>query len=57
MAWLASSCCNKGQVLICSGLDDPELKQRALAAGACGWVMKAALFDQLPQLLSKHLPS
>ena len=47
----------RGQVLICSGLDDPELKQRALAAGACGWVMKAALFDQLPQLLSQHLPS
>ena len=47
----------RGQVLMFSGLDDPELKQQALAAGACGWVMKAALFDQLPQLLRQHLPS
>lgn len=47
----------QGHVLMFSGLDDPQLKAQAMAAGACGWVLKSALFDQLPELLLQHLQS
>ena len=47
----------QGPVLMFSGLDDPQLKAQAMAAGACGWVLKSALFDQLPELLQQHLQS
>jgi len=46
----------QGRVLMFSGLDDPQLRAQAMAAGACGWVLKSALFDQLPELLLQHLP-
>jgi len=45
----------QGPVLMFSGLDDPELRAQAIAAGASGWVLKSALFDQLPELLQQHL--
>ncbi|OUT69846.1 MAG: hypothetical protein CBB79_10135 [Synechococcus sp. TMED19] len=45
----------QGPVLMFSGLDDPELRAQAIAAGARGWVLKSALFDQLPELLQQHL--
>jgi hypothetical protein len=40
-----------------SALNDPELKQKAEAEGASGWVVKSTLFDQLEPLLQHYLPN
>ena len=45
-----------GTVVMFSALNDPELKQKAEAEGASGWVVKSTLFDQLQPLLRHYLP-
>ena len=39
-----------------SALNDAELQDQAKAAGADGWVLKAALFDNIERVLGRYLP-
>ena len=39
-----------------SALNDAELQQQAEQAGANGWVLKAALFDDVETILRRYLP-
>ena len=45
-----------GAVVMFSALNDGELQQQAEQAGANGWVLKAALFDDVETLLQRYLP-
>ena len=45
-----------GAVVMFSALNDAELQQQAEAAGANGWVLKAALFDDVETVLKRYLP-
>ena len=45
-----------GAVVMFSALNDAELQEQAKAAGANGWVLKAALFDNVEGVLSRYLP-
>ena len=45
-----------GAVVMFSALNDAELKAQAEAAGANGWVLKAALFDDVAATLQRYLP-
>ena len=45
-----------GAVVMFSALNDAELQEQAKAAGANGWVLKAALFDNLEAVLNRYLP-
>ena len=46
----------QGAVVMFSALNDAELKQQAEAAGANGWLLKAALFDDVETVLKRYLP-
>ena len=46
----------QGAVVMFSALNDAELKAQAEAAGANGWVLKAALFDDVAATLQRYLP-
>ena len=46
-----------GAVVMFSALNDGELQQQAEQAGANGWVLKAALFDDVETILRRYLPS
>ena len=46
----------EGSVVMFSALDDAELKQQAEASGANGWLLKAALFDDVESMLKRYLP-
>ena len=45
-----------GNVVMFSALNDAELQQQAEQAGANGWVLKAALFDDVETILRRYLP-
>ena len=45
-----------GAVVMFSALNDAELQEQAKAAGANGWVLKAALFDNVEAVLNRYLP-
>ena len=45
-----------GAVVMFSALNDAELQEQAEAAGANGWVLKAALFDDVESVLKLYLP-
>ena len=45
-----------GAVVMFSALNDAELQQQAEAAGANGWVLKAALFDDVATVLKRYMP-
>ena len=45
-----------GAVVMFSALNDAELQDQAKAAGASGWVLKAALFDDVENALRRFLP-
>ena len=45
-----------GAVVMFSALNDAELQEQAKAAGANGWVLKAALFDDVEAVLNRYLP-
>ena len=45
-----------GAVVMFSALNDAELQEQAKAAGANGWVLKAALFDNVEGVLGHYLP-
>ena len=45
-----------GAVVMFSALNDTELQEQAKAAGANGWVLKAALFDNVEGVLGRYLP-
>ena len=45
-----------GAVVMFSALNDAELQEQAKAAGANGWVLKAALFDNVAGVLGRYLP-
>ena len=45
-----------GAVVMFSALNDAELQQQAEQAGANGWVLKAALFDDVETILRRYLP-
>ena len=45
-----------GAVVMFSALNDAELQDQAKAAGASGWVLKAALFDDVENSLRRYLP-
>ena len=45
-----------GAVVMFSALNDGELQQQAEQAGANGWVLKAALFDDVETILRRYLP-
>ena len=45
-----------GAVVMFSALNDAELQDQAKAAGANGWVLKAALFDDVENTLRRFLP-
>ena len=47
----------KGTVVMFSALNDPELKRKAEADGASGWVVKSTLFEQLEPMLQHYLPN
>ena len=44
-----------GAVVMFSALNDAELQQQAEQAGANGWVLKAALFDDVETILRRYL--
>ena len=44
-----------GAVVMFSALNDGELQQQAEQAGANGWVLKAALFDDVETILRRYL--
>ena len=44
-----------GAVVMFSALNDAELQQQAEQAGANGWVLKAALFDDVETILQRYL--
>ena len=44
-----------GAVVMFSALNDAELQQQAEAAGANGWVLKAAVFDGVDTVLKRYL--
>ena len=46
----------QGSVVMFSALNDAELQAQAEAAGANGWVLKAALFDDVAATLQRYLP-
>ena len=46
----------QGSVVMFSALNDAELQAQAAAAGANGWVLKAALFDDVAATLQRYLP-
>ena len=46
-----------GKVLMFSALNDTNLRQQALALGASDWLNKASLFELLPMVLKRHLPT
>ena len=46
----------QGAVVMFSALNDAELQAQAEAAGANGWVPKAALFDDVAATLQRYLP-
>ena len=45
----------QGAVVMFSALNDAELQQQAEQAGANGWVLKAALFDDVETILRRYL--
>ena len=45
-----------GVVVMFSALNDAELQEQAKAAGASGWVLKTALFDNVEAVLNRYLP-
>ena len=45
-----------GAVVMFSALTDAELQEQAKAAGANGWMLKAALFDNVEAVLNRYLP-
>ena len=45
-----------GAVVMFSALNDAELQDQAKAASASGWVLKAALFDDVENPLRRYLP-
>ena len=45
-----------GAVVMFSALNDAELQAQAEAAGANGWVLKAALFDDVAATSQRYLP-
>ena len=45
-----------GAVVMFSALNDAELQDQAKEAGANGWVLKAALFDDVENALRRFLP-
>ena len=45
-----------GAVVMFSALNDAELQQQAEAVGANGWLLKAALFDDVETVLKRYLP-
>ena len=47
----------QASVVMFSALNDAELQQQAEQAGANGWVLKAALFDDVETILRRYLPS
>ena len=46
----------QGAVVMFSALNDAELKAQAEGSGANGWVLKAALFDDVAATLQRYLP-
>ena len=46
----------QGSVVMFSALNDAELQEQAKAAGANGWVLKAALFDNVEAVLKRYMP-
>ena len=46
----------QGAVVMFSALNDAELKAQAEEAGANGWMLKAALFDDIEATLQRYLP-
>jgi DNA-binding response OmpR family regulator len=46
-----------GKVLMFSALNDTKLRQQALALGASDWLSKPNLFELLPKVLKRYLPT